>query len=50
MLKKKKNNISACKKNIYFLKYIHNIPIKKRNILIKKYCSNNELKAIIEIY
>ena len=58
MLKKIKNeikeiknkNISACKKNIYFLKYIHSIPIKKRNTLIKKYCSNNELKAIIEIF
>lgn len=50
MLKKNKKNISACKKNIYFLKYIHSLPLKKRNNIIKKFCSNNELKAIIEIF
>ena len=41
---------SACKKNIFFLKYLQSVSIKKRNNIIKKLCSNNELKAIIEIF
>ena len=50
MLKNKNKSISYCKKNIYFLKYIHTIPVKQRNKIIKNICSKNELKAIIEIF
>ena len=45
---KKKHSQSNCQKNIYFLKYLQTLPIKRRNKLIKD-CSKHELNAIIEI-
>ena len=40
---------SLCRKNIYFLKYIHSLPLKKRKKFIKHMASSSEIKSVLEI-
>ena len=41
---------SLCRKNIYFLKYIHSLPLKKRKNFIKHMASSSEIKSVLEIF
>ena len=41
---------SLCRKNIYFLKYIHSLPLKRKKKFIKYLASSSEIKSILEIF
>lgn len=48
-MQKNKKKKSLCKQNIVFLKYLHELPLKRRNKFIRNICNKSEIQTISEL-